>query len=160
MLIIGAKELRASPFLPTLAATAPRMWKGLGWAVECWWELRAGSALKACLFGKSCEQGVSSEVESSPCLLPACSFFLKLSWMMNSPRGATVKPLVSGYFKISWCLASMKGRKKLPYDELNLSHFPPMFWCHLYNGFSRWSQYDVVTSILKVGARMLFLLKG
>lgn len=34
-----------------------------------------------------------------------------------------------------------------------------MFWSHLDNGFSRWSQYDVVTSILKVGARMLSLLK-
>lgn len=83
MLITGARELRASPSLPTLAATAPKMWKGLGWAVECWWELRAGSALKAFLFGKSCKHGISSEVESSPCLLPARSFFLKLSWMMT-----------------------------------------------------------------------------
>lgn len=30
MLTISAKELRASPFLPALAATAPRMWKGFG----------------------------------------------------------------------------------------------------------------------------------
>lgn len=95
MLIISAKELRASPFLPTLAATARRMWKGLGWAVERWWELRAGSVLKDFLFGKSCKQGISSEVESSPCLLLACSFFFKISWMINSPHGTVVKPLVS-----------------------------------------------------------------
>lgn len=69
-------------------------WKGLGWAVERGWELRAGSVLKALLFGKSCKQGISSEVQSSPCLLFACSFFSQISWMIHSPRGTVVKALV------------------------------------------------------------------
>ena len=86
LIIISAKELRAAPFLPPLATTALRMWKGLGQAVERWWELRAGSALKDFLFEKSCKQGVSSEVESSPCLLLVYSFFFKISQMTNSPQ--------------------------------------------------------------------------
>lgn len=107
MLITGAKELRASPSLPTLAATALRMWEGLGWAVECWWELRAGSVLKAFLFGKSCKHG-DLLWGGILTLSTACRIFLSQALLDDdAPRGATVKPLVSGHFKISWCLASM-----------------------------------------------------
>lgn len=109
MLTISAKELRASPFLPALAATAPGMWKGFGPAARCWWEQRAGSVLKDFLFEKSCKQGISSEVESSPRLLLTHFFFLlwdlpddKLSTWNSS--GASSQSW--GCFRISWCLAS------------------------------------------------------
>lgn len=98
MLTIHAKELRVSPFLLPLAATAPRMWKGFGPAAQCWWEQRSGSVLKDFLFEKACKQGISSEVVSSPRLLLTrsfLSFFFKICQMINSPHGTVVEPLVS-----------------------------------------------------------------
>lgn len=97
MLTISAKELRASPLLPTLAATTLRLWKGFGPAARGWWEQRAGSVLKDFLFKKTCKEGISSEVESSPCLLLTTFFFFffKICRMIKSPHGTVVKPLVS-----------------------------------------------------------------
>lgn len=128
MLTIGAKELRVPPFLPTLAATAPGMWKDLGHAAELWWELRAGSMLKGFLFEKSCKQGISSEVESSPCLLRVSSFLSKISWMINSPRTTVVKHLVGHVDASKYPEVWHQGRrKKNPYDGVNLSFSVPMF---------------------------------
>lgn len=116
MLIISARARRVSPFLPTLAATALRMWKGLGQAAERWWERRAGRALKGFLLGKSCKQGIP--LRWNPHLvycLPVLFFsflFFKISRVITSPHGTVVNPLVTHVAISKYPDVWQQGRKE------------------------------------------------
>lgn len=90
----------------------------------------------------------------------ACPFFLSQALLDDELSTWSNSEASSQWIFQNISMLGINEGKKKTQSELNLSHFSSMFWCHLHNGFSRWSRYDVVTSILKVGAPMLSLLKG